>query len=150
MIQSLSEDPFYKFVFCVDQPFSSEFNKNYSATNSYTDLPSKNSTSYFHYIVRQDDIHFLAYIGGFYPQQAHVLWIQQFIVNKPFAHKGYGTVIMRQFIQSLQSNGFYRKIYLTCHKDNILGDYFWKKLGFKRIKNNIQQTHNLFCADIRS
>lgn len=142
MIQSLSEDPFYRYVFKDGQSLQAEFYDIFSE--------EQHAPTFFHYILRQNDNSFVGYLQGFYPENPYDLWIQRFIINKSLSHQGYGTYIMKQFLQTIQQNQFHQRIYLTCHKDNLIGHHFWTKLGFKKIKDDIQQTHNLYCADIRS
>lgn len=149
MIQSLSEDPFYCYVF-----------KETSKQNDFTDvlssrcLESKASSNdpskVFEYIIRDDSHAFIGYLQGYYPHNPQSLWLQRLLVNKPYLQQGYGIHIMNLFIHSLKANRFHQQLFLTCHKENNIGHKFWTKLGFHIIKDDIQQTHNLYCVNIRS
>lgn len=133
MIQLLSEDPFYRYVF-KEVPTSDD----------------KDPLKFFQYIIRNKDQKFIGYLQGFFPQNHHDLWIQKLLIDKSFLHQGYGTNIIERFIHQLRKNEFYHNVYLTCHKDNMIGHRFWSRLGFKKIKDNIHTTHVLYSFQIRS
>lgn len=133
MIQSLSEDPFYCYVF-----------------KEVKDFEKLDPIRYFQYVIRQTDHAFVGYIQGYYPQNPQDLWIQKLLIHKDYLHKGYGTRIINNLIQRLTNSAFYTHIYLTCHKNNQIGNLFWHRMGFQKIKDNIHDTHLLYCYYLRS
>ncbi|WZL80650.1 GNAT family N-acetyltransferase [Vallitaleaceae bacterium 9-2] len=92
----------------------------------------------------------LGVLKCYYPVKDSNLWIQTLIIRKEFARSGYGTLIFKRFVETLIRQYSIKKIFLTCHKDNVAGISFWQQQGFVRQDEPIKNDYYLFVANIRS
>lgn len=92
----------------------------------------------------------LGMLKCYYPVKDSSLWIQTLIIRKEFSRRGYGSLVFKRFVQTLIHQHSIKKIFLTCHKDNIAGICFWQQHGFVRQDQPIKNNYYLFVADIRS
>ena len=67
------------------------------------------------------------------------IFIGLFMIDEQYQNKGYGTVIMKEFLK----NDYHYQ--LGCYVENKQGYYFWEKMGFQVI-DDINNYHE--CLDL--
>jgi len=142
-LKQLFAKPFYRYA--TSLPVTQDILAHIEGPSK--SLPINNRE--FRYIIQSPEHELIGYIKGYYPVDDNSLWIQVLVIDKPYLHKGYGTLIVKRLISRLSRNFKLQAVYLTCHNYNIVGKAFWKSLGFSPIRS-IKTTHHLYKVDIRS
>jgi RimJ/RimL family protein N-acetyltransferase len=57
-------------------------------------------------------------------------WINTLIIDPAFQNKGYGTKVVKLFINYVKWKSNISKVYLSVAENNVGGYRFWSRLGF--------------------
>ena len=123
----------------------------FSPSNTYEQLVHEMTKSTrYEFIAFDSSGNRIGYINGYCPVANCHVWIQTLVVHEEYSRKGYGSEILFSFLEHLNRNFELKKVYLTCHQLNVIGNSFWKKLGFQVIEYNIKNAYFLYNTNVRS